>query len=304
MPMQTVSELIDAARRQGLVLTPLSDALDTMGLDFLVVHALDAAGRRWIVRSPRRPDVVAAARKEAAVLRLVAPRLPVAVPDWRVHTDDLIAYPRLDGVPAVTLDTGAPVWNHLDPKAPSAAFLDAMAGALAALLTVPAADARAAGLTVRTAAEERASLARAVEVSRPALRPPDALVARWERWLADDAMWPEAVALSHGDLHPGHLLLDERGALTGILDWTEAKVADPSIDLAMFLGCFGRAPTEALVGRLTALGAPMWPGIVDHAAERWAIGPAVGAEWALRTDNPGVLEYMRTMMAELLAPAS
>jgi aminoglycoside phosphotransferase (APT) family kinase protein len=298
--LTTISELLAAARREGLELTPMTDALDTMGLDFLVVHAVDPSGVRWIVRTPRRPDVIAATRGEAAVLRLVAPRLPVAVPHWRVHTDEVIAYPRLDGIPAVTLDTGAPVWNRIDPAAPSASFIESFAGALAALLAIPAAEVRAAGIPVKTAAEERASMTRAIEMTREALQPPAELVARWHAWLGSD--WPTGRALSHGDLHPGHMLLDDDGRLTGILDWTEAKLADPSIDIAMFFGCFGRGPTEALVARLTELGAPTWPGLVDHAAERWAIGPAVGAEWALRTNNPQVLEHTRAMMTGLGSP--
>lgn len=38
-----------------------------------------------------------------------------------------------------------------------------------------------------------------------ALQPPAPVWSRWQRWLADDALWPEHVALVHDDLHPGHL---------------------------------------------------------------------------------------------------
>ena len=37
---------------------------------------------------------------EAQILEHVHDLLPVAVPDWQVHTDTLIAYPRLPGEPA------------------------------------------------------------------------------------------------------------------------------------------------------------------------------------------------------------
>jgi aminoglycoside phosphotransferase (APT) family kinase protein len=304
MSIDSVTELIEAARRAGLELAPVSDAFDTMGLDFLVVHAVDPAGVRWIVRTPRRPDVLASTRVEANVLALVRPRLPVAVPDWRVHTDEVIAYPRLAGTPAVTLDTGAPQWNLIDPAAPSAAFIESIAQAFAAMQRISVAEAREAGAPTKTTDEERPALARAIEITKDALQPSAAILERWQRWLANDAMWPAHLALSHGDLHPGHMLLADDGRLSGILDWTEAKLGDPSIDVAMFFGCFGRGPTEALVARMTALGVATWPGLVDHAAERWAFGPVAGAEWALRTDNPAVLDFARGQLAALTTPAS
>ena len=99
-----------------------------------MVHAHDEEGVPWVVRTPRRLSVVEAARVEARVLRLVRPHLPVAVPDWRVFTDQVIAYPRLGDVPAVSVDPAAGVvWNRIDPAAPSATFIDSFADALAAL---------------------------------------------------------------------------------------------------------------------------------------------------------------------------
>ncbi|HVK76644.1 MAG TPA: macrolide 2'-phosphotransferase [Kofleriaceae bacterium] len=293
--IDSVDALLAAARAAGLDLTTTATELDTTGLDFLVVHAHDAAGVPWIVRTPRRPDVVVAAAREARVLALVAPRLPVAVPDWRVHTDDVIAYPRLPGTPAVTIDAaGGPTWNLIDPAAPSDAFLDGFAAAVAALAAIPTADAAQAGVPVHTIADTRAAFARAADATRAALAPSDATWARWQRWLADDASWPTHAALVHGDLHPGHLLLDDGGRLTGVLDWTEAHIGDPSIDLAMFVGCFGRPALERLLPRLVARGLPTWPRLVDHCVERWHAFPVLGAEWALRTGNDAVLAHARS----------
>jgi aminoglycoside phosphotransferase (APT) family kinase protein len=294
-PISTVPELLAAAAAAGLVLDPSTARGDTMGLDFFVVHAADAAGTPWIVRTPRRFDVVEAARRETRTLELVGRRLPVAVPSWRVHTDTVIAYPRIEGTPAVTLDTGAPVWNHIDPAAPHASFLDSFADAIAALLAIPEADARAARLASVSIEDSRAEVARAIAETREALAPSDALHARWQRWLAGDS-WPSHLAVSHGDLHPGHMLLDASGRLTGILDWTEAKLTDPTLDLAMFHGCFGAGPLAALLERLAARGCTLPPKVAHHAAERWAVSPALGAAWALRTNNPGVLEHCRAQL--------
>jgi aminoglycoside phosphotransferase (APT) family kinase protein len=60
--------LLASARREGLELTTEAAACDESGLDFAVVHARDAAGTAWIVRRPRRPSVLEAARHEARTL--------------------------------------------------------------------------------------------------------------------------------------------------------------------------------------------------------------------------------------------
>jgi aminoglycoside phosphotransferase (APT) family kinase protein len=158
-------------------------------------------------------------------------------------------------------------------------------------------EARAAGIPVRPVGEARAGLVRSVAATREVLQPSDALWARWQAWLADDAGWPEHTGMVHGDLHPGHMLLDPGGVLVGILDWTEAQHTDPSVDLAMFFGCFGRAALEALVDRMVHHGGAVWPGAIAHAAARWSIFPAIGAEWALRTGNAAVLEHTRGLVA-------
>lgn len=291
--IDSVADLLAAARDLGLRLTADRADFDRTGLDFLVVHARDEDGTAWIVRTPRRPDVLKSARIEARVLKLLRDRLPVAVPDWRVFSSDVIAYPRLDGTPAVTIGEAGPTWNIIDPKAPSEVFLDSFAGALAAMQAIPPETARLAGVPVKTMAEIRRSLRSAMKATRSALNPSDALWARWTAFVEQSDTWPKHLAVAHGDLHPGHMLLAPDGRLTGILDWTEARVTDPSLEFAMFFGCFGKAPLEALAQRFEAAGGTTWPGLVEHAAERWAIFPVLAAEWALKTGNEAVLEHAR-----------
>ncbi|WP_438029254.1 macrolide 2'-phosphotransferase [Sorangium sp. So ce233] len=304
-PIESVGALLDAARREGLRLATNHADFDQSGLDFLVVHAQDEDGVPWVVRTPRRPAVVASARVEARVLALVRKHLPVAVPDWRVHTDQVIAYPRLVDVPAISVDPEAGVrWNRLDPAAPSAAFIASMAEALAALQRIDAAEIEAAGVPVKSIDDTRQAHARAMDETRAALAPPDALWARWQRWLANDAIWPRHIALVHGDLHPGHMLLDEGGRLTGILDWTEAHLGDPSIDFALFVGAFGKAALDACIARFEAAGGATWPGLAAHAAERWAAFPALAAKWGVESGNEGVIAQARSMLASLAAESA
>jgi aminoglycoside phosphotransferase (APT) family kinase protein len=293
--ISTPAELLALAAHHGLHLTSDAAEFDATGLDFLVVHATDGEGAPWIVRTPRRRAVAEASAVEARVLRRVAPHLPVAVPDWRLHSEHVIAYPRLPGTPAVSILPAGPRWN-IDPADPPASFLDSFAAVVAALQRVPGDD-----LRHRTIAAEREQLARTMHAARDALAPSPATWTRWQRWLADDDLWPPYIALVHGDLHPGHLLLADDGRITGVLDWTEARVSDPSIDLAMFLGCFGRPALEQLMPRLERHGFVPWPRLVDHAAERWAAGSALAAEWALATANAAVLEHARALLAAVEA---
>lgn len=294
--IETAGDLIDLAGLHGLELSAVTE-LGGSGLDFRVLHAEDSQGTPWILRTPRRPEVAAMAQVEARLLRLVRPRLPVAVPDWRVHSHDLVAYPRLAGTPAVTIGPAGPTWNVIDPSAPPDALLDSFAGLIAALHAISPDEAIAAGAPVDAMDDVRAALARSMEETRAALEPSDELWARWQRWLASD-LWPEHTALVHGDLHPGHMLLDEAGRLTGVLDWTEARVSDPSIDLALFAGSFGAGALDALLARVEAAGGRTWPHLAEQAVERWAAFPALVASWALRTGDAGVLAHARHLLAQ------
>lgn len=294
----TAAELLELARSQGLELTPDRAELDGSGLDFLVLHARDGEGTPWIVRTPRRADVYEGARVEAEVLRFLAPRMPVRIPDWRIFAPGIIAYPRLEGTPAVTIDTSqGPTWNLVDPKAPSDAFVDSMAETFAALHAISERDAEGTAIRVTPVRDARWKWFVTMKETRNALKPPEAVWARWQAWIDDDSFWPEHVVFTHGDLHPGHMLLDEAARLIGVLDFTEAQITDPSVDFAMFFGCFGEEATERFVARFAARGGRTWPKMIEHAKERWCAGPAAGAEWALRTGNDAVLEQVRAQLA-------
>jgi GTPase len=298
--VDSVEKLVELACRYGLDLEPERDALDGSGLDFRALHARDRAGTRWIVRTPRRPSVVEAARVEGRVLELVAPRLPVEVPHWRIHAHDLIAYPRLSGRPVVEVAADGEVcWNVVDPGDPKEAFVESVAQALARLQSIGVREVEAAGVPVTAIERVREALARDMQTTREVLEPSEAIWARWTRWLERNDGWPDAPALVHGDLHPGHMLVDAGGRLLGILDWTEAAATDPSVDIAVFLGCFGERATADLLLRFERAGGRTWPGLLEHAAERWAFSPVLAAAWALRNDSELALRHARDQLAAL-----
>jgi len=301
-PLASASALVAAARREGLELQSSHPDFDQSGLDFLVVHARDDKGVPWVVRTPRRKEVREAARREARALALVRPHLPVAVPDWRIHTDEVIAYPRLGGDPAMSFDPEKGLtWNHIDPAALSATFIDSFAEALAALQRIDAKEIAAADLPTKPIDEARKIIAGAMDETRALLAPSDAVWARWQRWIAEDALWPTYLTLAHGDLHPGHTLLADDGRLVGILDWTEAHFGDPAQDFVFFVGAFGKAALATCLERFEAAGGKTWPGLAKHAAERYAAFPALAAKWAIDTGNEAVIEHARAQLAAVTA---
>jgi aminoglycoside phosphotransferase (APT) family kinase protein len=305
------AQLLERLAAAGLQLRTTQTAFHQTGLDFAVVHAIDDDGRTWIVRTPRRDDVVVAARGEAVVLRYVAKHLAVAVPDWRVHTDEVIAYPRLAGEPVVDIVNGA-VHFKFPMDAIPGPFLQDLGGVLAVFANVikdgvkdgdvfKVDDARAAGIKVESVDDVRAAVRKDIENTRDILQPSARLWSHWQRWLDDDAMWSGPLALAHGDLHPGHWLVTDDHRLVGILDWTEAKVTDAATDLAMVYGCGGEAALSAVAQAMTSAGAPPSTTTLAHAAMRWSATPATAAAWALRTNNPGVLEQVRAQLQSIEA---
>lgn len=281
------------ARRHGLSLTGETEMND-IGLDFRVAFAADETSRAWVLRIPRRSDVLPRAENEARVLRLLKGRLPVAVPDWQIFTPELIAYPRLPGTTAMTIDpaTRQPNWN-IDRESP--VFARSLGQALAALHGIPAAEAATAGLKVSSAEEVRRAFADEIDRVRREVGIGEALLSRWRAWL-EDASWPPFTALIHGDLYAGHVLVDGTSRATGMLDWTEAEVGDPATDFVFHLMGFGEDGLDRLLSEYEAAGGRTWPGMRHHIAERLSAAPVKYALFALTN---GLDEHLTAARAQL-----
>lgn len=296
----TPAALVERFRAAGGPVVKHHGDFDTTGLDFLVVHVRDVDDVQWIVRAPRRLDVLEATSGEAAALALVAPCLPVAVPHWRVRDAAadraVVAYVRLPGTPVMNMVDGAPGFAF-DLQAPPTPFLDSFAALLRALHAIPLETARAAGLRVATD-HGRAEMRRHLETTRAALAPSATTWAHWQRLIDDDELWSGPLTVAHGDLHPGHWLIDDTQTLTGVLDWTEAHVTSTALDLAMFFGCCGESALQALLSRIDV------PGVSAHQLEtqakaRWSLMPVAAAAWALRAGNESILAYTKAQVAAL-----
>lgn len=286
--------ITELALRHGIKLTGPVEVND-IGLDFRAVFATDEAGIAWVLRTPRRPDVLPRAENESRVLGLVKDRLPVAVPDWRVFTSELIAYPRLPGITALTIDpaTKEPIWN-IDRRSP--VFTSSFGQALAALHTIPVADAAAAGLRVSSPEQVRRKLAEEIEQVEREVGIGEQLLKRWRMWLDNDALWPPFSALIHGDMYAGHVLVDEASRATGFLDWTEAEVGDPAADLCFHLMGFGEQGLDQLMNEYADAGGLTWPEMRRHVAERLSAVPLKYAYFALTIGSD---EHLAAARAQL-----
>ncbi|MCB7137462.1 phosphotransferase family protein [Cellulosimicrobium marinum] len=185
----------------------------------------------------RTADLDAAAR-EVALLRALAPATDVPVPVPLVHDAGrgLVVYRRLPGTPLL--------------RRPGRAHPSVVAGlvdVLAALRAVrpdppPVVDDEpvdawhAEALRVFEAVRRHLSPGRAdVVAARLAALPPEG---------------PTRLRPQHGDLGAEHLLVDADGALTGVIDWTDAAVTDPARDLGRIYRDLGPEAARQVADRL------------------------------------------------------
>lgn len=294
---QTPAEFAARAGEHGLVIRPDSVSINDAGLDYRVAYATATDGQDWVLRVPRRPGMADSIAAEAKVLKLVAVHLDVAVPQWRVAAEDLIAYPLLPGSPALTLADGEPVF-HVDVASRRYALeLGRLVGALHA---IPAADTQAAGLKLDTVADVRAKHREDLERVATRFVIADDLLTRWRRWLDNDSYWPAHTAFTHGELYQAHVLVDTEDRITGVLDWTTATIGDPARDLAFQQMTAPPDVFEQTLDAYREAGGQTWPRLAEHCAEIVAFAPVAYGLYALTTGDP---EHASAAQAMLTGPA-
>lgn len=279
------AQLVELAAAHGLRLKPDTLAANEAGLDYRVVMARDLDDTTWVLRLPRREDVSAKVDAERRILDFIGPRLGVPVPQWTIVTRSLIAYRALPGRPGLTLDpaTGQPVW-HFDQT--SRVYAQEFGRLLQRMHAIDIEDARRAGLLIETPEQVRATWASDIARVRGEFDVADSLVRRWEAWLADDSYWPRHVVLSHGEMYPAHVLLAPDDTITGVLDWTTAKVGDPARDFVFQRMLGVDSAFDATVDAYVKAGGQVWDRLGDHCSELLAAGPVQYALYALITGQP------------------
>lgn len=181
----------------------------------------------WLLRVPRHPEAGAALEVEAAVLRWLAPQLPLPIPACEIAGPGLGIYRKLPGRPAIGLSAHAPT---LGPRLGT--FLRALHGTeagTAAALGVPPDDDPGLGEWAQTAREDLDFAARH-GLLRPDLR-------GFIRHRLDAAPPPSPLPPRpiHGDFAAEHVLLDAAGHPCGVIDWSDMIVGDVAQDLGGLL---------------------------------------------------------------------
>lgn len=200
-----------------------------------------------VFRFPHKPSAAALLETEARVLPRVAPRLPLAVPDprWIGEPGDafpwpFVGYALLPGRPACTLAL---------PAEARAAAAPALGEFLARLHAIPTAGLPLPGDTLdRTNFRTRMPLLEA----RLAVLAERGVIEDAAPWLAlfrrlPDAAPARAPALVHGDLYACHLLVDERGAVCGVIDWGDVHAGDRAVDLMLLYAFLPSAARDAFL---------------------------------------------------------
>ncbi|MDC0764727.1 macrolide 2'-phosphotransferase MphJ [Brevibacillus sp. AG] len=297
MSKNNVEQMLAIAKNNGILVDPTTVKVNESGLDFLAIFASTIDVVPWVLRQPRRDDVVETARYEKKVLDLVAKHLRVEVPDWQVHTSEFIAYPILSGTPMATINMETKNYEwYLNPESLPELCIQTWAEALVELHGIHHDLARDAGIRVKQPSEARASLREKMNEVKRVFGVSQALWDRWQKWLADDTFWPAHSVLVHGDLHPGHILVDENGKVTGLLDWTEAEVADPATDFTVFYMLFGDSGLADFIKRYEKAGGRVWPRMHEHIAEMTSVYPVILATFALKSG----LEEFKIMAQQAL----
>ncbi|GAA0811360.1 phosphotransferase family protein [Spirilliplanes yamanashiensis] len=160
---------------------------------------------------------------EARLLAAVAAVSPLPVPEVVFAAGGCLAYRRLPGVPLL----------HAPAPADGGAAVGAAVAGLAAALRAATPD--LAGLVPADDTPPAEWLAEA-RAAWPRLRA--AVPARFhgavDAFLAAPPPGPaRELVFAHNDLGIEHILVDADGRITGILDWSDAALADPARDVAL-----------------------------------------------------------------------
>jgi aminoglycoside phosphotransferase (APT) family kinase protein len=179
------------------------------GFDFKVV----LVDGRWVVRIPRREQVLSALEQEIVLLPELEAALPVAVPHFEVisHDPPFVVYPLIQGTPLVDEDP------------------DGVRGFLESLHRVqtdvlPPID----WIAVYTD-----QCARFEELVLPLLDSDDRARAR-ALFTEVETLTGFDLCVTHSDLGGEHMLVRE-GKLVGVIDWGDARLGDPALDYSWLL---------------------------------------------------------------------
>jgi aminoglycoside phosphotransferase (APT) family kinase protein len=258
---------------------------------------------RHVFRFPQRELAAPLLETESRLLPALAPRLPLPVPvpifvgrpsagyPWPFH-----GYARLAGRSAcgAALDTAA----RARAAVPLGRFLRV-------LHAFPVDEAKRLGAPDDTLG--RADLPKRVALARARLAEVRARRLGAESIAldgildaADGARWAAPPpALVHGDLYARHLLVDEAGALTGVIDWGDVHVGHSGLDLSI---AFGFLPPDAREAFFAAYGGAPDDDVLRFARLRVLFYGLVLLLYGTDTGDADLVREARTALAHVERP--
>jgi aminoglycoside phosphotransferase (APT) family kinase protein len=189
----------------------------------------------YVFRFPRRPEVREWVEREIALLPELAPTLPVEVPAFEFIEDGAtyVGYRKLEGWPAT---------SELRQEAGGD-----LGRLLVALHAFPVERACELGVPFFDSAAWRAHFERFCADLRarvlPLLEPSER--ERAETLFSQVSSLDFEPTLVHGDLGPEHVLCRD-GRVVGVIDWSDARIGDPALDLSWCLNGTAAAASSAV----------------------------------------------------------
>lgn len=295
-----MDHIVEKAREFGIQLKGDSISVVNMGLDFQVILGQDVDKQDWVLRVPRRDDAFEKAKLEKQILDLVNQHVTaVDVPNWTIFDRQLIAYPSVAGNPAVTTDmeTYENQWLFDVDNVP-VAYTQSLAKALVEIHTIPVESAKDIDVKSQKPDDLRANMQERIEAVKAKYTVNEKLLNRWENWLQDESLWPKQVGFYHGDLFPGHILVDADHKVIGMIDWTEAQVGDIANDFTAHYLLFGEQALVDLIKAYGQAGGYTWPKMKAHIIELLSIQPITIAEFAETSGSEDYAKSAADMLRE------
>ncbi|KEP31311.1 macrolide 2'-phosphotransferase [Bacillus safensis] len=291
-------ELKQLAKHHGLEILENTMKINESGVDFRVAHVEDLHGDQWILRVPRRPESMKHTLQEKKTLDHMSKQVHFQVPKWSIFTESLIAYKQLEGVPTASIDVEKQsyVWSFDQTNVPQA-YYESLGRVLANVHSLDQQPFKTIGVEMLRAHELRASMKQRMERVKSQYTINSGLWERWLEWLAKDSLWPPFVGVKHGDLHPGHILIDENQCVTGVIDWTEVGIGDVSVDFLSHQLLFGKEGLTKLIHAYEKAGGRTWPGMDEHIIELLTTSAITVAEYAQRSGLKDMHETAAYMLA-------
>ncbi|PRD57132.1 Mph(E)/Mph(G) family macrolide 2'-phosphotransferase [Sphingobacterium gobiense] len=290
----TTKDIQNLTEAHGLTITD-DIKFNDMGIDFRVGIVLDINGQQWVLRIPRRDNMIDQIEEEKQILNLVKKHLSVEVPDWKIASHSLIAYPLLKDKPALTYDgiTYEVTWN-MDKDSPN--YVPSLAKVLVELHHISASEVSAKNLKIKTTMDLKKEIENQLRLVKSEIGISKELEARYKTWLDNDSLWPKFTKFIHADLYAGHILTDNNNEVSGIIDWTTAHIGDPAMDFAGHLNVFGEESLKQLIEEYEKRGGQIWERIFEQTVERAAAAALAYGFFAVETKSDLHIQGAKKML--------